>query len=351
MTRRFTPGFILAAAALLLAAAAPREAKGGEPSKMEEMKTKIHKTDAEWKEILTPAQFRVLRRAGTERPFAGKYNDFYEKGAYFCAACQTELFSSDAKYDHGTGWPSFTGPLAEDRVAFRDDSSNGRHRVEVRCAACGSHLGHVFDDGPAPTHKHFCINSLALGFKPARSADETVKPGPQEAAGQDPSSADESSLSPETETATFAAGCFWGVEDKFRRVKGVLSTRVGYTGGHVPSPTYERVCSDATGHAESVEIAFDPKVVSYERLLELFFGWHDPTQVNRQGPDVGSQYRSAVFYHSEKQKEAAQKMIAALNQSGRFRRSIATAVLPASTFYEAEDYHQRYYEKLRKREE
>jgi methionine-S-sulfoxide reductase len=150
-----------------------------------------------------------------------------------------------------------------------------------------------------------------------------------------------------TETAVFAAGCFWGVEDTFRRMKGVLSTRVGYTGGHVTNPTYKKVCSDTTGHAESVELVFDPKAVSYSELLDAFFRFHDPTQVNRQGPDVGTQYRSAVFYQDEAQKEAALEAIAKLNTSGQYDRPVATQVLSASEFYPAEDYHQKYYEKLR----
>ncbi|MEW5901502.1 MAG: bifunctional methionine sulfoxide reductase B/A protein [Acidobacteriota bacterium] len=313
------------------------------------MTKKIRKTDKEWREILTPEQYRVLCRAGTERPFTGKYNDHYEKGAYLCAACRTELFSSDAKYDHGTGWPSFSAPVAEDRIAFHDDYSHAMHRIEVRCAACGSHLGHVFDDGPRPTGKHYCINSVALDFLPATSAAGIKTPSASPAReGSAPSVPAKSRLAQDAQIATFAAGCFWGVEHKFRQVKGVLSTRVGYAGGHVPNPTYERVCSDTTGHAESVEIAFDPKVVSYDRLLELFFELHDPTQVNRQGPDVGSQYRSVVFYHNEQQKEAAQKMIVSLGGSGKFRGPIATAVVPAPPFYPAEDYHQQYYKKLRK---
>jgi methionine-S-sulfoxide reductase len=152
-----------------------------------------------------------------------------------------------------------------------------------------------------------------------------------------------------TETAVFAAGCFWGVEDKFGGIKGVLSTRVGYAGGHTKDPTYQRVCSDATGHAESVEVVFDPGVVSYTELLDAFFRFHDPTQVNRQGPDVGTQYRSAVFYQNEAQKEAALKAIAKLNASGQYDRPVATQVLPASGFYQAEEYHQKYCEKLGKR--
>jgi peptide-methionine (S)-S-oxide reductase len=142
--------------------------------------------------------------------------------------------------------------------------------------------------------------------------------------------------------ATFAAGCFWGVEELFRTTPGVLSTRVGYTGGATTNPTYDDVCSDETGHAEAVEITYDPKRVSYERLLELFFENHNPCEVNRQGPDVGSQYRSAVFYHDVTQQRAAETAKRGLTASGRYNRSIATQIVPASEFYPAEEYHQQY---------
>jgi peptide-methionine (S)-S-oxide reductase len=147
--------------------------------------------------------------------------------------------------------------------------------------------------------------------------------------------------------ATFAAGCFWGVEETFRQVKGVTGTRVGYTGGKIPNPTYEAVCSHGTGHAEAIEIEFEPTQVSYEDLLEIFWQNHDPTQVNRQGPDVGDQYRSAIFVHSPEQEKAARASKERLEQSGRHRRPIVTQIVPATTFWPAEDYHQRYVEKRR----
>jgi peptide methionine sulfoxide reductase msrA/msrB len=360
----------------------PGNAQPGSPSNPTQetaMVKKVIKTDQEWKEILTPEQYRVLRQAGTERAFTGKYNDHYEDGIYACGACGTPLFSSKTKYDHGTGWPSFTAPVDTQNLEYRKDLSHGMARTEVRCAACGSHLGHVFDDGPAPSFKHYCINSLALDFKPAQSrpespqaesASEAGKSTRKKIAGYDqdlmgstgsaspsPGKAN-SALSERTgqaagvkknmAIATFAAGCFWGVEDKFRKVRGVTSTRVGYTGGNIKNPTYKLVCSDKTGHAESIEIVFDPAVVSYGELLQHFFRLHDPTQVNRQGPDVGTQYRSVIFYHDEEQKSSAENMIQKLNQSGQFDRPIATQVVPAAEFYPAEDYHQQYYEKMRR---
>ncbi len=296
---------------------------GGQKKEVKTMDTnkKVVKSEEEWKKILTPEQYRILRQAGTEPPFSGTLNDVYDPGLYRCAACGATLFRSDTKYDHGTGWPSFTAPITEDALEYRHDYSYGMHRIEVRCAACGSHLGHVFDDGPAPTGKHYCINSASMKFEKAAA----VPAGPA--------------------TATFAAGCFWGVEFKFSQVPGVLSTRVGYTGGTTKDPTYEEVCTDETGHAEAVEVTYDPAKVSYEKLLEVFFSIHDPTQVNRQGPDVGTQYRSAIFYHNEEQKKAAEAAIKHLTASGRYRRPIATQVVPADTFYPAEEYHQKYYQK------
>jgi peptide-methionine (S)-S-oxide reductase len=146
-------------------------------------------------------------------------------------------------------------------------------------------------------------------------------------------------------TATFAAGCFWGVESEFRRLDGVVDATVGYTGGKTSEPTYEQVCADRTGHAEAVEVKYDPAKISYEKLLEAFWEIHDPTTPNRQGPDVGSQYRSAVFVHDDKQAAAARAVKAALEKAGRYRRPIVTEIVPATPFYKAEDYHQRYFQK------
>ena len=305
------------------------------------MVKKVIKSEEEWKKLLTPDQYRVLRKSGTERAFTGKYDNFYEEGIYTCAACGTPLFGSKTKYDHGTGWPSFTAALEENNVEYRADYSLLMKRTEVRCGVCGSHLGHVFDDGPTPDHKHFCINSVALDFtskdaESASMASHAVKENSQE-------------KKTVSETATFAAGCFWGVENKFGQLKGVLSTAVGYTGGEVKNPTYKQVCSDETGHAEAVHIIYDPTEITYEELVAFFFKMHDPTQLNRQGPDVGSQYRSAIFYHDETQKKTALKVIEALNTSGRNKKPIATQVVPYSEFYKAEEYHQKYHEKLRKK--
>jgi peptide methionine sulfoxide reductase msrA/msrB len=308
------------------------------------MTDKTQKSDKEWKRKLSEEQYWVLRQCGTERPFSGKYNDHWEEGVYVCAACGTPLFKSETKYEHGTGWPSFTAPVEEKNIEYREDYSLLTKRIEVRCAVCGGHLGHVFDDGPAPSFLHFCINSASLDFLPEGAAAD----GPQEGngtAGVVPKADGEAEKLIKTEEATFAAGCFWGVEYKFGQVPGVLATTVGYAGGETKNPTYSQVCSSATGHAESVQVTFDPSVVSYEELVRYFFEIHDPTQVDRQGPDVGTQYRSAIFYHSDEQRDVARRVMGELGASKKFKKPIATELLPEPAFYKAEEYHQKYYQK------
>jgi methionine-S-sulfoxide reductase len=173
-----------------------------------------------------------------------------------------------------------------------------------------------------------------LDFKPEAPAAETRAAGTKTSARE-----------AATETATLAAGCFWGVEDKMGRLPGVLSTVVGYTGGRTAAPTYEEVCTDRTGHAEAVQVIFDPAKVGYADVLRHFFSIHDPTQVNGQGPDRGSQYRSAIFYHGESQRETARSVMDELERSGRYKKPLATELVAASAFYKAEEYHQKYFEK------
>ena len=312
------------------------------------MDRKVARTDQEWKEALSPAQYQVMRQCGTEPPFTGKFNDHYAVGTYVCAACRAPLFRWETKYDHGSGWPSFTAPASDNALEYREDRSLFMKRTEVRCASCGAHLGHVFDDGPAPALDHFCINSTALDFVP-EAGGTGEGPAKTPAAGPAAPAVGDRKAAPARGTATFAAGCFWGVEHKFRQVKGVTDAVSGYTGGTTREPTYAQVCTDRTGHAEAVRVTFDPAAVSYEDLVRFFFTIHDPTQVDRQGPDVGTQYRSAIFYHDEAQRETARKVMADIGASRRFGKPLATALVPASEFTAAEEYHQRYYEKNEKK--
>jgi len=280
---------------------------------------------AELARLLDPEQCRITQKSGTEAPFCGTLLDNKKDGLYCCVVCTLPLFDSSHKFVSGTGWPSFFREVDPDHVARIEDRSHGMVRIEIECVRCGAHLGHVFDDGPRPTGERHCLNSASLVF--------------HERGGELP----ERARPVATESAYFAAGCFWGVEHGYSQLPGVLDVASGYQNGRTEKPTYKEVCAGTTDHAESVKVVFDPKRISYEDLAKFFFLIHDPTTLNRQGPDIGTQYRSGIYTTSEAQLATAKRIRDEFAKSGRFgSRSIVTEIEPAETFWPAEDYHQDY---------
>jgi len=260
---------------------------------------------------LTRAERHVLIERGTERPFSGKYWNHFVDGAYACRACNSLLYLSTDKFKSNCGWPSFDDEILG--AVRRLPDPDGR-RTEIRCARCDGHLGHVFlGERFTPKNMRHCVNSLSLVFVPR----EKVK----------------------VERAILAGGCFWGVEHFMKQIEGVISTGCGYTGGDMRSPSYRQVCTGRTHHAEAVEVVFDPTRVTYETIVKRFFEIHDPTQLNRQGPDVGTQYRSVIYYTSEDQRRTAKKLIEILKAAGY---DVVTELVPAEHFWAAEGYHQDY---------
>ena len=333
----------LAAFAVVLGTAAcgPSGSLSGAPDgrnggKAEAMKTVISKAGydvtplpkeevARLAKKLSPESYRVTQKAGTEPPFCGNLLDNRKEGTYVCVVCGLPLFSSEDKFDSGTGWPSFLREVDPAHVKRETDRSLGMERVGIECARCGAHLGHVFPDGPPPTGERHCLNSASLAFL------EKGAPVPP------------ASLPVRLETAYFAAGCFWGVQHWFSRGPGVVEATSGYMQGRTEKPTYREVCEGDTGHAETVKVVFDANRVSYRRLVEAFFAMHDPTQVDRQGPDVGEQYRSGIWTASAEQARVAREVAAGLAARKEYgEKPIATVIEPAKTFWPAEEYHQEY---------
>jgi peptide methionine sulfoxide reductase msrA/msrB len=264
---------------------------------------------------LPPEILHIVQDKGTEHPFTGEYDECDEPGTYLCKRCGLALYRAQDKFHSGCGWPSFDEEIKD--AVIREPDADGR-RTEILCARCKAHLGHVFhgEQHTAKNTRH-CVNSLSLDFV----ADRTVK---------------------DTEEAIFAAGCFWGVEYYFKQLPGVVKTEVGYSGGKKDHPTYEEICAKNTGHLEVIRVIYDPSKINYEKIAKYFFEIHDPTQENGQGPDIGEQYVSAIFYYNDQQKQIAQKLIAELTKKDY---KIATQLLPVTTFWRAENYHQDYYNK------
>ncbi len=263
-------------------------------------------------ESLTPEEAGVIIHKGTERPNSGALLHTKDAGWYICRSCGAALYRSEHKFESGCGWPSFDQELPD--AVRRSMDADGR-RTEITCARCNAHLGHVFSgEGFTPTNTRHCVNSISMRFVPDT----------------------------DTALAYFAGGCFWGVEDFFNNLPGVIRAVSGYMGGDTENPTYEQVCTGRSGHAETVEVLFATKLISFETLARLFFEIHDPTQLDAQGPDRGPQYRSAVFPANAEQAAITASLIEQLEKQGW---DVVTSVEELSPFYPAEDYHQRFLHK------
>jgi len=257
----------------------------------------------------------VLLHKATEAPFSGKYVHTKEEGVYRCKVCDTPLYRSSDKFTAHCGWPSFDDAI---KGAIKEIPDKDGHRTEIVCATCGAHMGHVFKgEGYTSKNTRHCVNSVSLNFSKKSQTDTKLQ------------------------KAYFAGGCFWGVEYYLEKIDGVKEVTSGFMGGHLSNPSYKDVIYKNTGHLESVEVVYDPTKVSYQTLAKAFFEIHDPTQTNGQGPDIGSQYHSAVFVSTVNERKTIQKLIKLLEAKGY---KVATQIRQAKTFYQAEGYHQDYYE-------
>ncbi len=289
------------------------------------------------KKLLTPEQYKCTQEAGTEKPFNNAYWNKKDDGIYVDVVSGEALFSSLNKYDSGSGWPSFDRPIDDKSMVKHEDKSLNMNRTEIRSKVGNSHLGHLFDDGPKnTTGLRYCINSASMKFVPLDKMKE------QGYGAYMFSFAEKKGW----KVATLAGGCFWGVEELLRKLPGVIETQVGYSGGNVENATYEIVKKGKSQHAEAVQILFDPKKISYEALLLEFFKLHDPTTVNQQGNDKGTQYRSAIFFMDKEQQQVAEKVKARVDKSKQWKKPVVTEITSFAKFWRAEDEHQKYLEKI-----
>lgn len=275
---------------------------------------RVEKTDAEWKEILTPEQFQIARLKGTERAGTGEFCERHEPGLYGCVCCGTPLFDSRVKFESGSGWPSFTQPVKQNAIKYEKDTTYGMIRVEIMCNTCDAHQGHVFPDGPEPSGLRYCVNSASMKLLSTELTEVT---------------------------AIVGGGCFWCTEAVFQRVKGVSKVESGFAGGQISNPTYREVVSGRTNHAEVIQITYNPKELSYADLLKIFFSTHDPTTLNRQGYDTGTQYRSIIIAADEEELKIAEEVKAEMAQY--FDDPIVTEITGPAAFYKADENHQNFY--------
>ncbi|MGB1037438.1 MAG: bifunctional methionine sulfoxide reductase B/A protein [Bacteroidia bacterium] len=277
---------------------------------------------------LSKEEKRVILDKGTEYPGTSEFTDSEENGTYICKQCNQPLYTSETKFNSHCGWPSFDDEI--DGAVTRKPDADGR-RTEIVCSNCEGHLGHVFE-GEMMTAKNtrHCVNGISMNFvEGGNQLPEVIKA----------ETMDTSHL----ETATFGAGCFWCVEVLFEKLKGVHHVESGYAGGKIKNPTYKMVCQGNTGSVEVAQIVFDPSIITYEKLVDILFHVHDPTTLNQQGADKGTQYRSVIFYHNQAQKASAQKVLKEIDASDLWNDPIVTAIEPINNYSTAEDYHQNYY--------
>lgn len=262
---------------------------------------------------LRPEERHIICDRGTEYPHTGVYNEIKVAGSYLCKRCGLALFRADSQFSSGCGWPSFDAEIPNTIHHLPD-----KNRIEIRCNRCDSHLGHIFTgEGFTAKNRRYCVNSTSLEFV-------------------------ENEVVLDTEEAIVAGGCFWGIDYYFRQLPGVLKLEVGYTGGTLAHPTYQQICQGNSGHFEATRVIYDIARVNYQKVLQYFFEIHDPTQQNGQGPDIGHQYQSAVFYYNPEQHAIAQSLLSQLKEKGY---KASTQLLPVTTFWAAEEYHQNYYAK------